>query len=61
MTKLFIFLFVLSLICIIKELFFFVQALLYTKDKYITNSKRVWLLGLSIAYIFTTIFTGFSI
>jgi hypothetical protein len=58
-TKLIVFILIFSIINILKECFMFYRALrLGTND--MTN-KRLWGIGLSLAYILTIIFTGIGL
>lgn len=55
-TKILVFILVFSILNILKEGFNFYRSLKMGKND-MTN-KRLWGLGLSLAYIFTIIFTG---
>jgi hypothetical protein len=59
MLKLLVFIFVFSILFILRELFFIIKAY-YQKTQYDTTNKRLLILALSIAYIFTIITTGFK-
>lgn len=57
-TKLFVFIFVFSILFLIKEIILFIRVLM-SGEKNMTE-KRLWGIGLSIAYIITMLFTGFK-
>lgn len=58
-TKVLIFILIFTILNIIREGFSFYVSL-KTGEKDMTNA-RLWGIGLSIAYIFTIIFTGFGV
>lgn len=55
-TKILVFILIFSILNILKEGFMFYKALLNNHSNMTT--KRLWGIGLSLAYIFTIIFTG---
>lgn len=56
-TKIFVFILILSILFLLREALMFVRYLISGKEN-ITN-KRLWGIAISIAYILTIIFTGF--
>lgn len=65
LNKLFIFLFFLSLLNTVRHIYYFIQALVSSTEeqpiKYVISKTSLTLLGLSIAYILSSIFTGVEI
>jgi hypothetical protein len=65
LNKILIMLFFMSLLNILRHFYYFVQAFfqstLEEPKKYRLNKLPLILLGVSIAYVFTTIFTGVTI
>lgn len=59
MTKIFVFILIFSILNLLREGFSFYRSLRVGKSD-ITN-KRLWGIGLSLAYILTIIFTGFGL
>ena len=58
--KLMIFVLVFSVLVVIREIWNFIVAVI-EGGKYEPSAKRLLWLGLAISYIFTIIFTGFSV
>ena len=58
MTKIFVFILIFSILNLLREGFSFYRSLRVGESD-ITN-KRLWGIGLSLAYILTIIFTGFG-
>lgn len=63
MAKLFLFILIFCILFVLKEIFFFVKALIDSKEaeKYSLNKIKLLELGLAISYIFTIIFTGLTL
>jgi hypothetical protein len=65
LNKLLIVLFFMSCLNTIRHAYYFIQAWVKTSEelptKYILSKQSLFLLGVSIAYILTTIFTGIKI
>lgn len=59
-TKILVFFLVFAILNVIKEGFIFAGSFLTDRKYEITKTRQV-LLGVSLSYIFTIIFTGFSI
>lgn len=59
-SKILFFFLVFAILIVIKEFFFFVGSFV-TNTKMEVNTKRQMILASAISYIFTIIFTGFSI
>ena len=59
-TKILVFFLVFAILNVIREAFSFFMAFL-TDSKYGFTTRRLFLLGVSLSYIFTIIFTGFSL
>jgi len=59
-TKILFFFLVFAILNVIREAFSFLMAFL-TDSKYGITTRRLFLLGVSLSYIFTIIFTGFSL
>ena len=57
LTKIVVFVLVLSILIVIKEAFLFMMAWMENTKMEITG-KRLWLLACAVAYICTIIFTG---
>jgi hypothetical protein len=64
-NKILMVLFFLSLLNSIRHLYYFIQTWFISTEienvKYRLDNKSLFLLGLSVAYILTTIFTGFKL
>lgn len=58
--KILVFMLVMSVLDVIKECFTFVIAI-YKETKMDITDKRLWMLAVSISYIFTIIITGFNV
>ena len=65
LNKLFIVLFFVSLLNTVRHTYYFIQAIVSSTEeqptKYVIPKTSLILLGLSIAYILTSIFTGIKI
>ena len=65
LNKLFIVLFFVSLLNTVRHAYYFIQAIVSSTEeqpiKYVIPKTSLILLGLSIAYILTSIFTGIKI
>ena len=65
LNKILIVLFFLSCLNVLRHAYFFIQTWFLSSDdtpvKYTINSKSVFLLGISIAYLLTVIVTGLKI
>ena len=65
LNKILIVLFFLSCLNVLRHAYFFIQTWFLSSDdtpvKYTINSKSIFLLGVSISYILTVIFTGLKI
>jgi len=65
LNKLLMMLFFISLLNTLRHGYYFIQALVTSTEeqpiKYVVSKKSLLLLGLSIAYMLTTIFTGIKI
>lgn len=59
-TKILFFILVLCILNVLKNAFLFISAWIYN-TKFKISNKNLWLLAVSISYIFTIIFTGFKI
>lgn len=59
-SKIIIFIFILSSLNIIKEIYSLCMAIKNDSEMHITN-KGVFILGLSISYVLMTLITGFSL
>jgi len=60
-NKILILLFLLSSLNVIRQGYFVIQALAINKERYTLNKRELLVLGLSIAFILTGIFTGVTI
>jgi hypothetical protein len=65
LNKLYLFVFILSTLNILRHCYYFIQAWFSleteTPRKYIISDKKLIILGLSISFFLTTIITGFKI
>jgi hypothetical protein len=65
LNKLFIVLFFVSLLNTVRHTYYFIQAIVTSTEeqtiKYVISKTSLTLLGLSIAYILSSIFTGIEI
>lgn len=61
LNKILFLLFFLSTLNVVRHLYFIVQALGINKERYTLKDSSLWLLGLSIGFILTCIFTGITI
>lgn len=59
--KIMMFILVFSIFIVLKECLAFLNALLFSNNKINMSIWRELIFGLSISYIFTIIFTGFSL
>jgi hypothetical protein len=65
LNKLFLVLFFMALLNTLRHTYYFIQAFFTSNEeqptKYRLSSKSLWLLGMSLAYILSVIFTGLTI
>lgn len=61
LNKILFLLFFLSILNVVRHIYFIVQALAINRERYVLKDISLWLLGLSIGFILTCIFTGITI
>lgn len=60
LNKFLVLLFVLGSLNVFRHIYFVIQAS-FLKEKYRLPNKALWLLGISLAYIITSLLTGITI
>lgn len=61
LLKIAVFLFVFAILFLCKELFLLLRAIFVRADNYKITTLRLVMVGVALSYVFTIIFTGFTL